>query len=417
MGKNLQDRYEIAVTHRMSQPWSLLRDAAFERGDPLWKEWAEQRRGLYSSNGAVLSFVKRSDGEPLPDIFCMGLPVRFEGYFPGFSKALIDKKTCLTWAVLKAHTRNCAGEVTLRSCDARVAPQINFKYFDEGSDSEGRDLQQLVDAIRFVRRLTAPLIESGLIAEECTPGPKVDSPETLAEYVRDTAWGHHASCSCPIGPLEAGGVLDSQFRVHGVERLRVVDASVFPRIPGFFIVSAVYLAAEKAAEVILNSPPRPARSHSTSQRKETKMSYTVDDLLQMTQQQLDDLFRASPAGDIPNGEAEGTAIIAPDTRFSHPIAKFISVFGWQGKAFDAQKGMLKNRVTAFGFHAIIAKVYKAPSWLDGKECIVLDYSDTSIVAHWIRDEIRLIQPNFYLGKVYWAKDRLIDFCLQFNPSP
>jgi hypothetical protein len=67
-----------------------------------------------------------------------------------------------------------------------------------------------------------------------------------------------------------------------------------------------------------------------------------------------------------------------------------------------------------GIDAIVARVYKGASWLDGKECIVLDYSDTSVVAHWIRDEIRLIQPNFYLGKVYWAKDRLIDFCLQFD---
>jgi hypothetical protein len=58
-------------------------------------------------------------------------------------------------------------------------------------------------------------------------------------------------------------------------------------------------------------------------------------------------------------------------------------------------------------------VYKAPSWLDGKECIVLDYSDTSIVAQWIRDEIREIQPGLYLGKVYWEKNRLMDFVLQF----
>jgi hypothetical protein len=51
--------------------------------------------------------------------------------------------------------------------------------------------------------------------------------------------------------------------------------------------------------------------------------------------------------------------------------------------------------------------------MDGKDCVVLDYSQTSLLAHWIRDEIRLISPNFYLGKVYWGKDRLIDFCLQF----
>ena len=89
------------------------------------------------------------------------------------------------------------------------------------------------------------------------------------------------------------------------------------------------------------------------------------------------------------------------------------MFGWQGKVFDAEKGLLKNKVLFFGFQAIVAKVYKGESWLDGKECIVLDYSDTSLVAKYIRDEIRLIGPDFYLGKVYWGKERLIDFCLEF----
>jgi hypothetical protein len=143
------------------------------------------------------------------------------------------------------------------------------------------------------------------------------------------------------------------------------------------------------------------------------MAYDATQLLAMSQAQLDDLFRASPAGDIPNGPAKGTAIIAPGTQFSEPTAQIINLFGWQGKLFDAAKGLLKNKILAFGFEAIVARVYKGPSWLDGKECIVLDYSDTSVIAQYVRDEIRLISPNFYLGKVYWDKDRLIDFCLQF----
>jgi hypothetical protein len=143
------------------------------------------------------------------------------------------------------------------------------------------------------------------------------------------------------------------------------------------------------------------------------MAYDANQLLGMSQAQLDDLFRSNPAGDIPNGSANGTAIIAPSTRYSADIAEIINHFGWQGKVFDAANGTLKNRILAFGVEAIIAKVYKGPSWLDGKECIVLDYSQTSIVASRIRDEIRLISPGFYLGKVYWNKDRLIDFCLQF----
>jgi hypothetical protein len=143
------------------------------------------------------------------------------------------------------------------------------------------------------------------------------------------------------------------------------------------------------------------------------MAYDVAQLLAMSKEQLDDLFSASPPGDIPDGTAKGTAIIAPGTRYSESIAEIINLFGWQGKVFDAAKGVLKNKVSIFGFEAILAKVYKDASWLDGKECIVLDYSDTSLLAHYIRDEIRLIGPGFYLGKVYWGKDRLIDFCLQF----
>ena len=144
------------------------------------------------------------------------------------------------------------------------------------------------------------------------------------------------------------------------------------------------------------------------------MPHDVPQLLKMSQAELDALFTGSQAGPIPNGQADGTAIVASGTVFSPEIAKFVGVFAWQGKVFDAKAGLLRNRIGPFGLNAIIAKVYKAPSWIDGKECIVLDYSETSMVAHWIRDEIRLIEaPGLYLGKVFWDKSRLIDFALQF----
>src|SRR5215831_7579530 len=143
------------------------------------------------------------------------------------------------------------------------------------------------------------------------------------------------------------------------------------------------------------------------------MAYDVSQLLKMSQAELDELFTKSDPGEIPNGEADGTAIVAPGTSYTAEVASLINHFAWQGKVFDAQKGQLKNRILVFGLNAIIAKVYKAPSWLDGKECIVLDYSETSFVAHWIRDEIRQIGPGLYLGKVYWDRKRLFDFCLKF----
>src|SRR5215813_11360060 len=143
------------------------------------------------------------------------------------------------------------------------------------------------------------------------------------------------------------------------------------------------------------------------------MAYDVPQLLKMSQAELDDLFTRSAPGEIPNGDAQGTAIVAPGTTYSEEIATFINHFAWQGKTFDAKKAVLTNRILPLGLNAIIARVYKAPSWLDGKECIVLDYSETSLVAHWIRDEIRQIAPGLYLGKVYWDKKRLIDFALEF----
>ena len=144
------------------------------------------------------------------------------------------------------------------------------------------------------------------------------------------------------------------------------------------------------------------------------MALDADQLLRMSQAELDALFSAHEAGPIPDGEAEGAAIIAPGTPFSEAIAACINIFAWKGKVFDAKDGFLRNEILPLGLKAIVARVYKAPSWLDGKECIVLDYSQTSLVASHIRDEIRLVDPGFYLGKVYWDKKRLIDFSLDFR---
>ena len=253
VGKNLQDRYEVGVVNRMNfERWEILNGATFSRGDAQYREWAAGRGGVYASNGAVLAAIVKSLPErPLPDLFCFALLGLFGGYFPNYSSYEVTKPNYLTWAILKAHTQNRAGEVRLRSADPRDTPLINFRYFEEGSDNAGEDLDSVVAGIRFVRRLTKELAERGLIAAEEQPGDAVQSDDELKDFIRTRAWGHHASCSCAIGPPEAGGVLGSDFRVHGVQGLRVVDASVFPRIPGFFIVSAVYMIAEKAADVIL----------------------------------------------------------------------------------------------------------------------------------------------------------------------
>ncbi|HEX7136260.1 MAG TPA: GMC oxidoreductase [Vicinamibacterales bacterium] len=252
VGQHLQDRYEVAIVNRMSSPWRALEGARLDPSDPQYKEWEADRKGVYITNGAILSVALRSNlTAPVPDLLCYALLGQFSGYYPGYSKDVMSgSNNALTWVVLKAHTNNTAGEVTLRSPNPLDPPHINFRYFQESNDHV-RDLDAVVSGVEFVRRLTKDLKADSMITKEELPGDDVAGPEKLREFVRDNAWGHHASCTCRIGRQEDGGVLTSDFKVHGTDRLRVVDASVFPRIPGFFIACAVYMIGEKAADVII----------------------------------------------------------------------------------------------------------------------------------------------------------------------
>lgn len=256
VGENLQDRYEVGVISEMERDFPLLRDAAFRPprpGDPPDRAFDEWRtgKGVYASNGVVLGIItKSSRAEPDPDLFVFGLPAWFEGYYPGYAERLTQDKRHFTWAILKAHTTNRAGVVRLTSADPRDVPAISFKYFDEGSDDGEADVDAMADGVEFVRRLMKH--SSEYLTREALPGELVQTREQIKGWVRDQAWGHHASCTCRMGPPEdTMAVLDSRFRVRGTEGLRVVDASVFPRIPGFFIVTSVYMISEKASEDIL----------------------------------------------------------------------------------------------------------------------------------------------------------------------
>ena len=149
------------------------------------------------------------------------------------------------------------------------------------------------------------------------------------------------------------------------------------------------------------------------------MATTIKDpkeFLTMSGDKLDDLFRNSPAGEIPTGKTDGTAIVAPGTKVSDNIARFVNHFTWKGKVFMPEKGELINRIGPIEQELIVAKVYKGKSWFDDKECIVIDYGDTSLIAHWIRDEIREVAPGIYLGLVYLGTKKLIHFALKFPAS-
>jgi choline dehydrogenase-like flavoprotein len=250
VGTNLQDRYEVGVVNQLIQPWEVLKGAKFSKGDPQYEQWAKWRQGVYTTNGAAIAVIKRSDpARRLPDLFLFAVLGYFRGYFPGYSKAVADKLDYFTWTILKGHTNNCGGTVTLRSRDPRDPPLVNFHYFKEGTGNWQEDADSVVNAIEFVRTLTEPI--KRFIKREELPGSEKTSRADLRQFVQDNAWGHHASCTCPIGPAgDPKAVLDADFRVRGTQGLRVVDASVFPRIPGLFVVTPVYMIGEKAADVI-----------------------------------------------------------------------------------------------------------------------------------------------------------------------
>jgi hypothetical protein len=145
-----------------------------------------------------------------------------------------------------------------------------------------------------------------------------------------------------------------------------------------------------------------------------------EDLLNLKDEELDRMFRAGAPGPIPSGNASGEAIIWSGTFWSKVIAKLAHDLAWQGKIFtpnpDGDGATLVNKLgPTGGLHAVVARVYMTTSWCDGKPCVVLDYSKTSLLGQKLRDEIRLIDPvtHLYLGKVWWGTRELIAFALEF----
>ena len=124
-------------------------------------------------------------------------------------------------------------------------------------------------------------------------------------------------------------------------------------------------------------------------------------LLALGRAELDALFARSEAGPVPDGEYRGTLIAPLSPAFLRGAGALAGGLAWRGKVFDAKAGRVVNRVLPFGLRAVAAEVRRGPSRLDGRECIVLDYSRSSLVARGVRDELRLVRPGLYLGRAHW----------------
>lgn len=260
VGTNLQDRYETVIGGKADSDFALIKNCKFLHGspDPCYDQWKNNEifKGVYGSNGIAVGIIKKSSvAEKDPDLFIAGAPAYFTGYFPGYSNFSLADKRHWVWITLKAHTRNTAGTVTLKSTDPRDTPLINFNSFDTGTTANGadqKDLQALYEGMQLSRKIFDSIIPVDGDFDETWPGRQTSSETALKEFAKNEAWGHHACCTAKIGADgDKTAVLDSKFRVRGVQGLRVVDASVFPKIPGFYIAVPIYMISEKAAEVIL----------------------------------------------------------------------------------------------------------------------------------------------------------------------
>jgi hypothetical protein len=152
-------------------------------------------------------------------------------------------------------------------------------------------------------------------------------------------------------------------------------------------------------------------SEITAQDRRAPSALTESDVLAMRNAELDELFRASPAGVVPDGTLRGTVVALPGTPLAGPVAALTRALLWQGKVVSRRRGLLKNRLTPLRLRLVKALVGPGPSWVDGRPCIVLDYSRTSVVARLVRDELRLVGPHLYLGVVWLARRRVLWFTL------
>ncbi|KAI1329470.1 GMC oxidoreductase [Xylariaceae sp. FL0255] len=271
VGENLQDRIETAVGADYPSNFTRIIECYYlalpgdNYTDPCWAQYADPNnqgaeKGIYASNGVVFgAFWPSSFSETgEQDLWVGGFPAQFNGFYPGYSvnAASTYRKNHWSWLVLKAHTRNTAGTVKLISSNPRDMPNITFHNLYEGlpAAEADKDVGAMIEGMKMAFSFFDNVPDVQGTPTRYWPPANVTTDEDLKEWIKQEAWGHHASCSNKIGAdNDTMAVLDGQFRVRGTEGLRVVDASVFPHIPGTFPVVPIMMLSQKATADILGT--------------------------------------------------------------------------------------------------------------------------------------------------------------------
>jgi choline dehydrogenase len=249
VGENLQDHLEVYVQYASKLPVSLAPAFKLRNRPAVALRWLLFRSGPGATNHFEAGgFVRSNDTVDYPNLMLHFLPlaVRYDGSAPKGHGYQVHIGPMLS---------DVRGSVKITSRDARAHPALRFNYL-----STEQDRREWVEAVRCARDiLTQPAFDR-FNAGELSPGPTVESDEEIVDWVaRDAETALHPSCTCRMGVDQMSVVDPATMGVRGLEGVRVVDASVMPRVPNANINAAVMMVAEKAADVLLgNTPPAPA---------------------------------------------------------------------------------------------------------------------------------------------------------------
>ncbi|MFC5176212.1 choline dehydrogenase [Nocardioides taihuensis] len=249
VGENLQDHLEVYVQYSSKEPVSIAPGLAWHRRPKIAFDWLFRRKGLGSTNHFESGgFCRSNDDVRWPNLMFHFLPIaiRYDGTSPteghGYQVHV---------GPMYADTR---GWVRIASTDPRQHPKMLFNYLTTDTDR-----REWVEAIRVARNILNQPAFARYNGGELSPGPSVETDEEILDWVRkDAETALHPSCTAKMGVGDDAVTDPLSLRVHGVEGLRAVDASVFPYVTNGNIYAPVMMVAEKAADLILGNTPLPA---------------------------------------------------------------------------------------------------------------------------------------------------------------
>jgi choline dehydrogenase len=248
VGENLQDHLEVYVQYRCTQPVSVAPYLRWRWRPWVGLQWLLFRTGPGATNHFEAGgFVRSNDEVDYPNLMFHFLPIaiRYDGSAPAG-----DHGYQVHIGPMYSDAR---GWVKIKSPDPRVKPRLLFNYL-----STEKDRREWVEAIRIARHILNQPAFDPFNGGELSPGRQVETDEEILDWVaRDGETALHPSCTCRMGVDELSVVDPTSMKVHGLEGLRIVDASVFPTITNANIYAPVMMVAEKAADLILGNTPLP----------------------------------------------------------------------------------------------------------------------------------------------------------------